>query len=123
MFDRWLRPVRGHGDSAHTNLELNSHMRLPRVYIDVEKMEKTVLVDMAGSKKVVSFASIADSDELQALKRGIRKVFGGVLSDKHDFIIQVKNEEWGGEYVDHLEGTEVENKSIVRVQLKPTLEV
>ena len=50
-------------------------------------------------------------------------MFGGVLSDKHDFIVQVKNEEWGGEYVDHLEGTEVENKSIVRVHLKPTLEV
>ena len=56
------------------------------------------------------------------LKSAVVETFGDVLKSNQDFFIQVKNEQWGGMFIDVLD-KEIVDKAIINVILKATEQV
>ena len=75
---------------------------------------KTVLLCLGDRKREVAFAS---KDGREALTRAVREVFNDVLSDDDDsdgqLLLEIKNEEWNGEFVDLV--SEVPDRSVLKV--------
>ena len=75
---------------------------------------KTALVCLGDRKREVAFASKGGRE---ALIRAVREVFNDVLSDDDDsdeqLLLQIKNEEWNGEFVDLV--SEVPDRSVLKV--------
>ena len=100
----------------------------------VSKMEKVVLVCMGENKRIVPFSTPAGSEsqlqtassatvaDTEALAAAIRVAFKDVLQPGQEFFLQLKNEEWGGVFVDLLGGP-IPDRSVVRAVLKPVTEV
>ena len=91
-------------------------------------MAKLVLVSIGVNVRTVSFSTPASSQpatitEIQALNDAIRISFEDVLQPGQEFFLQLKSEDWGGEFID-LQGTqEIADRSVVRAVIKPVTEV
>ena len=87
-----------------------------------EKMEadtlKTVLVSVGENRRIVSFTSNSSCSDAEVLSKAIKERFADILSSEQQFFIQVKNEEWGGLFLDVLD-QQIVDKSIINVLLKP----
>lgn len=79
-----------------------------------------MLVGLGESRRIVTFETSAILTDIECLKKAIRSVFPEVLGPGQDFFLQIKNEEWGGVFIDLLDG-EVLNKSTMRAILKPAV--
>ena len=62
-------------------------------------VEKLVLVKLGISTRQVSFFSYGENDQ-DVLKEEIRKVYSDEIPETSVFIMQIKSEEWGGEFID-----------------------
>ena len=78
---------------------------------------KRVLVQIGSNKRPVVFPSEGDGGELLQLKKAVIDTFRDVLNttDANDLLVQVKSEEWGGEFVDILETDVISDKSVIKV--------
>ena len=91
-------------------------------------MAKLVLVSIGVNVRTVSFSTPASSQpatitEIQALSDAIRISFKDILQPGQEFFLQLKSEDWGGEFID-LQGTqEIADRSVVRAVIKPVTEV
>ena len=87
-------------------------------------MAKLVLVSIGVNVRTVSFSTPASSQpatitEIQALNDAIRISFEDVLQPGQEFFLQLKSEDWGGEFID-LQGTqEIADRSVVRAKPRP----
>ena len=80
--------------------------------------EKRVLVKLGDSNRPVSFLSDGENDQ-DVLKEEIRKIYRDEIPETSSFILQIKDEEWGGEFVDISPSqTEIPSKSILKVIVK-----
>ena len=61
--------------------------------------EKRVLVKLGESNRAVAFLSNGENDQ-EVLNEAIKSVHREEIPETSDFIVQVKDEEWGGEFVD-----------------------
>ena len=75
----------------------------------------TVLVRYASRCRPVSLPAGSDERELRV---NIRNVFGDVLSVGQQFFLQIKDDNWGGEFIDVPEGMKVANRSVFRLLLQ-----
>ena len=62
--------------------------------------DKAVLVCRGERKKPVSFSSDGTPGERQALHAAIRVAYGGSHPAAESPVIQMKNEQWDGSFVD-----------------------
>ena len=77
--------------------------------------EKRVLVKLGDSNWPVSFLSDGENDQ-DVLKKEVRKVYCDEIPESSSFILQIKDEEWGGEFVDISPSqTKIAGKSILKV--------
>ena len=88
-------------------------------------MDKTVLVTMGECTRPVSFSTslteaITDSE---ALVQAVQNVFRDTLQPGQEFHLQLKSEEWRGEFLDLLDRQEIVDHSIFRAVTKPVREV
>ena len=80
--------------------------------------KKVALVRFGSSSQGVSFSSDGGNDR-EALEEAIRKAYREEIPDDTPFFLQIKDEEWFGEFVDVSPSkTEIANKSILKVVLK-----
>lgn len=79
---------------------------------------KKVLVSVGENRRIVSFSSTPASTDVEVLSKAIKEMFGDVLKSDQEFFIQVKNEEWGGFFLDVLD-QEIFDKAVINVLLKP----
>ena len=93
-----------------------------------QNVAKLVLVSIGVNVRTVSFSTPASSQpatitEIQALSDAIRISFKDILQPGQEFFLQLKSEDWGGEFID-LQGTqEIADRSVVRAVIKPVTEV
>ena len=87
------------------------------------ELEKKVIVSLGENKRIVSFSTCAASDDVEALTQAICTAFKDVLQPDREFFLQIKNEEWGGAFLDVLGSDEIADRSVVRAVLKPVTEV
>ena len=79
---------------------------------------KTVLVCIGERKRPVHF-SASDIDETSALMLAIREVFQDIIAEDTEIVLQMKDEEWAGEFVDIQSGNAtIPDKSVVRVVMQ-----
>ncbi len=78
---------------------------------------KNVLVCIGERKRAVSFpVQTSPKAELQALLTAIANVFEDVIPKATAHLaLQLKNEKWGGEFLDVVEGGVIPDKSVLRV--------
>ena len=90
---------------------LSSAMDAPR---------KSVLFCMGGRNRIGSSAGtgVFVSDK-SALTAAVRAQFGDILSEKQDFFLQIKNEDWGGAFVELLEEQNVPDKAVIEAVIVP----
>ena len=91
-------------------------------------MEKRVLVSVGENTRVVPFSTPPASDSAavgvyEALAWAIRESFKDIQRMDQGFFLQIKNDEWGGVFVDMQDGQEIADRSVVRAVLKPGTEV
>ena len=82
-------------------------------------MEKIVLVSFKGRKRTVRFISTGQGDSDAILKvffETFRDQLKSAAVAKPGFFLQVKDEEWGGEFVDVDPTQEVPDRSILQVK-------
>ena len=101
---------------------INYKCAVPRALHFERKMEATavkkVLVSVGENRRIVSFSSTPASSDAEILSKAIKETFGDVLKSGQEFYIQVKNEEWGGLFLDVLD-QEIVDKAVINVLLKP----
>lgn len=73
---------------------------------------REVLVEYNGSRRVVKFLPKQDLSDVKELSNEIMKVF---QVQKKQFIVQMKREEWGGEFVDVLEAESIPEPSVLKI--------
>ena len=74
--------------------------------------------EVSNSSRGASFSS-DDGNDREALEKEIRKVYRKEISRDTRFFLQIKDEEWFGEFVDVSPSkTEIATKSILKVVLK-----
>ena len=87
--------------------------------LQVKKLEKVVLVSMGVNTRHVSFSTAESVTDTEALMQAIRTTFKDNLQSGQEFSLQLKSEEWGGEFID-LQGTqEIADRSVVRAKPRP----
>ena len=78
--------------------------------------ERSVLVTVGGRNRVVRFgiapSSQSESDKT-ALTAAVRSAFGDVLVEDQDFILQMKSEDWGGAFVEVMDGQTIPDKATI----------
>ena len=83
-----------------------------------EKSEIKVLVKFGDSNRAVVFLSDGQNDQ-NTLKKEIRRVYSDEIPEKSTFILQIKDEEWFGEFVDISPSqTKIASKSVFKVIVK-----
>ena len=75
--------------------------------------KKTVLACFEKRKREVIFS--AGEDELQALIAAVKMVYNDVLPVGMKPVVQLKHEEWGGEFLDVKEGSIIPDKSVIQI--------
>ena len=63
---------------------------------------------------------VFDSDK-SALTAAVRAQFGDILSEKQDFFLHIKDEDWGGAFVELLEEQNVSDKAVIEAVIVPKL--
>ena len=78
---------------------------------------KRVLVQIGSNKRPVSFSKEGPGGELLLLKKAVIETFSDVLksTEPKDLLVQVKSEDWPGEYEDLLESDIIQDKSVLKV--------
>jgi hypothetical protein len=76
-----------------------------------QRAEKRALVQYNVYSRVVCFTE----ERVPAIITGIRRIFSDVMPPVPDLIVQMKREEWGGEFVDAREDKIVPDRSILKV--------
>ena len=76
-----------------------------------EPASKTVLVCFEQWKRPVTF-----NGGVQVLTEAMKTAFQDVLpaDDNSPLVLQVKNEDWGGEFVDVIRDDDISDRSVVR---------
>ena len=74
-------------------------------------MPKRVLVRVGDNSREVTISS----DEDEALKHATRNVFVDILPKDAEFYFQVKDPDWGGEYVDLQPAQSIPDRSVLKV--------
>ena len=75
---------------------------------------KEVLVCLGERKRGVSFASGDPDEEREALLQAIVEAFVDVKI-RDDLVLQLKSEEWGGEFVDLKANQEIPDRAVLKV--------
>ena len=90
-----------------------------------QSLEKNVLVSVGENTRVVTFSTGSETQsEMEALSKAVRASFTDIIPTGSEILLQVKNEEWGGGFVDMIiNADEIADRSILRVVLKPPCEV
>ena len=80
-------------------------------------MAKHILACLGERKRPVEFQTQSDDDSSgrDTLLLSIREVFADVLSPDTEIFLQIKSEEWQGEFVDLGEGAVVPDRAVLRV--------
>ena len=78
------------------------------------------LVECNESRQVVKFSPKQDLSDVGEVRNEIIKVF---KVQKKKFIIQMKREEWGGEYVDISEAESIPEHSLLRILFSENITV
>ena len=78
-----------------------------------KKSQKTVLACFGERKREVTFSS--DAEELQPLLAAVKAAYNDVIKVNGELIMQLKSEDWGGEFVDLHKGSTIPNRSVVKV--------
>ena len=91
-------------------------------------MAKEVLVSMGENTRIVTFSIPSSSEptpvvDVEGLKQAIRVTFADVLQPGQDFFLQIKSEEWRGEFIDLLGNQRIAEKPVIRAVVKPVTEV
>ena len=73
---------------------------------------REVLVECNESRRVVKFSPKQDLSDVEEVRNEIIKMF---KVQKKKFIIQMKREEWGGEFVDISEPESIPEHSVLRI--------
>ncbi len=76
---------------------------------------KRVLVQCGSRSRPVNFESSAEDEDAEFLKQEAMKVFGDVLENGSDYFLQLKDEEWGMEFVDVVPGRPIPNKAVLKL--------
>ena len=77
--------------------------------------DKAVLVCRGKQKKPVSFSSDGTPGERQALHAAIRVAYGDSHPVAENPVIQMKNEQWDGVYVDLGEKDVIPNRAVLQI--------
>ena len=81
---------------------------------------REVLVECNGSRRVVKFSPKQDLSDVGEVSNEINKVF---KVQKKKFIVQMKQEEWGGEFVDISEAELIPEHSFLRILFSENITV
>ena len=73
--------------------------------------EKSVLVTFWGRNRIVTFYTGLQSDE-SSVTAAVRTNFRDVIKDEQ-FFLQMKNEDWGGAFVELLEDQTIPDKAVI----------
>ncbi len=79
----------------------------------MEEKTKVMLVNMGDNKRIVPFLASSRGDDAEALSVAIQATFSDVLLPGQTFFLQLKSEEWGGAFIDLLQG-EIPDKSVIK---------
>ena len=80
--------------------------------------QKRMLVKLGDSNRPVSFVSDGENDQ-DIVREEIRRVYHDEIPENSSFILQMKDEEWGGEFVDISPSqTNIASRSILKVIVK-----
>ena len=74
--------------------------------------KKTVLACLGERKREVTFT--AEGDKMKALTDAIKRVYADKLQIDGELVIQLKDENWGGEFVD-ASTTTIPDRGVVKV--------
>ena len=85
---------------------------------NMSDLPKAVLVSLRDRKRVVHFTGSKGNDLLPAVKTA----FGDLLNDTQSLVLQLKDEDWGGAFID-LQDQEIQDRSELRivVQAEPAI--
>ena len=94
-------------------------------------MEKKILVIDGYNNRIVAFTTPDLSITLDStpvidatvLARAIWEAFKDIMTIDQEFFLQIKNQEWGGMYVDLVGTEQVADRSVCRAVLKPVVSV
>ena len=82
-----------------------------------------MLVTVGMNTRHVSFSTPELTADMEALVQAIQDTFADNLQPGQQFFLQIKNEEWGGTFIDVQDRQEIADRSIVRVVMKSMTEV
>ena len=79
--------------------------------------QKTVLVCFGERKRPVTYTMDERKSEKESLLSAVNEVFADVegIGDDAEHLVQVKNEQWGGEFVDLKDEEKIPDRAVVRV--------
>ena len=80
-----------------------------------ESPEKTVLCCLRERRQEVTYRKEDGKAELLTLTEAVRSVFSDVIAESSRFILQNKNENWEGEFLDIQEAESIPNHAVIRV--------
>ena len=86
----------------------------------VTSCEKRVLVTFGKRTRVIAFDE-GDEEPRKVLALA-KNVFKDFISEQEQFFLKIKDEEWGGEFVDVMPGQKLPHKShleMIKVYIKP----
>ena len=75
--------------------------------------QKSVLVCMGGRNRIVNLQCSAGVSDRRLLMASVKDVFSDVLLKDQLFFLQIKDEEWGGAFVELQEDRMVPDKSVI----------
>ena len=79
-------------------------------------ISKTVLVCVGEHKREVAFASDGEDDK-KTLLPAVRQAFSDVLSGEEQLLLQIKREDWNGEFTDLMEGSITDHSVLMTLKL------
>ena len=80
--------------------------------------QKRVLELVAEHSRSVVFHSEEPDGDLNSLKKAIQESFSDCVDlGRRPFFLQLKDEEWKGEFLDILPGDSITDKSVIKVQV------
>jgi len=77
---------------------------------------KKVLVGFGGRKRSVDIPDNGENDE-KHLHANALKIFKDLLQPETPIFLQIKDENWGGEFVDLVDGQAIEDRSVVKFMI------
>ena len=77
---------------------------------------KKVLVCFGNRKRSVDIPDDGENDE-KHLRANALKAFQDLLQPEMPIFLQIKDEDWGGEFVDLVDGQVIEDRSVVKCMI------